>query len=87
MFNKGIVLWILVSSILIASLAGCQATATPAPLPTATDAPPTSMPPTATPKIPTLTPTPVIIPATGEPIQMMGYSLVITYFGYRDIGL
>jgi hypothetical protein len=79
-------LWILASSILIAALAGCQATATQAPLATSTNIPPTSIPPTNTPEMPTLTPTPEIIPATGEPIKIQDLSIVITYFGYRDIG-
>jgi len=86
MFNKRMVLWILVSSILIAVLAGCQSTATPAPLPTATDSPPTSIPPTITPEIPSLTPKPVIVAAPGEPIQIQDVSILITYSGYRDIG-
>jgi hypothetical protein len=87
MMNKNrMILWILASSILIAALAGCQATATQAPLASSTNIPPTSIPSTNTPEIPTSTPMPVIIPAAGEPIQMLGYSLVITYAGYRDIG-
>jgi hypothetical protein len=86
MFKTRMTLWILASCTLIAVLAGCQAAATQAPDATSTTTPPTSIPPTNTPEIPTLTPTPVIIPAAGEPIQMMGYSLVIIFSGYRDIG-
>jgi hypothetical protein len=80
------ILWILASSILIAALAGCQATATQATLATSTNIPPTSIPPTNTPEIPTLTPTPEIIPATGEPIKIQGLSIVIKYNGFIDIG-
>jgi hypothetical protein len=82
MKNLRLITWILLSSILIGALAGCQTTATQ-PLLVATA---TTNPPTVTPKIPTLTPTPEIIPATGEPIKIQSLSIVIKYNGFIDIG-
>ena len=86
MFTKRMTIWILAASVLIAVLAGCQANATPAPLPSATDVPATSLPPTVTPEIPTPAPSPVIVAAPGEPIKIQDTSILIAYSGYRDIG-